>query len=115
VFSGGTEGVLSPHVNVLVREHKRHNGFDRGLVAAAGCTRVLAPKEIGRPAQVGAVTDTVSKLIAELGVTADDVHFVLVKCPLLTSDKITALRQGGLEPVTGDTYESMGGREPPAR
>jgi cyanuric acid amidohydrolase len=43
VFSGGTEGVLSPHVNVLVREHKRHNGFDRGLVAAAGRTRVLAP------------------------------------------------------------------------
>jgi cyanuric acid amidohydrolase len=64
---------------------------------------------------VGAVTDTVSKLIAELGVTADDVHFVLVKCPLLSSDKITALRQAGLEPVTGDTYESMGGREPPAR
>ncbi|HEV7790733.1 MAG TPA: ring-opening amidohydrolase [Pseudonocardia sp.] len=108
VFSGGTEGVLSPHVNLFVRDHRRYPGFDRGLVAAAGRTRPLAPGEVGRPAQVSAVTDTVSTLIAELGVTAADVHLVLVKCPLLTSDKITELQREGIEPVTTDTYESMG-------
>jgi cyanuric acid amidohydrolase len=108
VFSGGTEGVLSPHVNLFVRDHRRYPGFDRGLVAAAGRTRVLAPGEIGRPAQVRAVTDTVGALITELGVTAEDVHLVLVKCPLLTSDQITALQREGVEPVTTDTYESMG-------
>ncbi|MFF5986632.1 cyanuric acid amidohydrolase [Prauserella flavalba] len=108
VFSGGTEGVLSPHVNLFVRDGKRHEGFDRGLVAAAGRTRVLAPGELGRAAQVDAVTETVGKLVAELGVSTADVHFVLVKCPLLTSDKIAALRAVGEEPVSGDTYESMG-------
>ncbi|WP_024800647.1 ring-opening amidohydrolase [Nocardia sp. BMG51109] len=107
VFSGGTEGVLSPHVNLLVRDETRHPGFDRGLVAAAGRTRVLDPAEIGRLAQITAVTDTVGKLVAELGVVAGDVHLVLVKCPLLTSDKIAAVRAAGREPVTEDTYESM--------
>ncbi|BCK57783.1 ring-opening amidohydrolase [Nocardia wallacei] len=108
VFSGGTEGVLSPHVNLFVRDETRHPGFDRGLVAAAGRTRALDPAEIGRPAQVAAVAETVGKLVSELGVAAADVHFVLVKCPLLTSAKIAALRVAGLEPVCEDTYESMG-------
>ncbi|MBF6172053.1 ring-opening amidohydrolase [Nocardia blacklockiae] len=108
VFSGGTEGVLSPHVNLFVRDETRHPGFDRGLVAAVGRTRVLDPAEIGRPAQIAAVADTVGKLVSELGVPAADVHFVLVKCPLLTSDKIAALRAAGREPVSEDTYESMG-------
>lgn len=108
VFSGGTEGILSPHVNLLVRDTNRHSGFDRGLVTAAGHTRPLDPAEIGRPAQLDAVADTVAKLVADLGVPTTDVHLVLVKCPLLTSDKVAALRARGLVPVTSDTYESMG-------
>ncbi|MCP2252988.1 cyanuric acid amidohydrolase [Prauserella aidingensis] len=108
VFSGGTEGVLSPHVNLLVRDETRHDGFDRGLVAAAGRTRPLEPGEVGRAEQVDAVTDTVSTLVSELGVSSDDIHFVLVKCPLLTSDKIAALRAADVQPAADDTYESMG-------
>ncbi|MBB5911395.1 cyanuric acid amidohydrolase [Nocardia transvalensis] len=108
VFSGGTEGVLSPHVNLFVRDDRRHPGFDRGLVAAAGRTRVLDPGEIGRAAQVDAVAETVAKLLADLGVRAADTHLVVVKCPLLTSDKITAIRAAGGVPVATDTYESMG-------
>jgi cyanuric acid amidohydrolase len=37
-----------------------------------------------------------------------DVHFVQVKCPLLTSSKVGDCLSRGLEPVTRDTYESMG-------
>lgn len=107
VFSGGTEGVLSPHVNVFVRQKDEPGDFDRGLVAASGRTRLLGPGEIGRPAQLLAVQETVSKLIAELGVAEGDVHLVLVKCPLLTSEKITSLHLAGEEPVSTDTYESM--------
>ncbi|WP_280416351.1 ring-opening amidohydrolase [Nocardia carnea] len=108
VFSGGTEGVLSPHVNLFVRDEKRYSGFDRGLVAAARRTRSLDPAEIGRAAQVDTVADTVGKLLAELGVIPSDVHLVLVKCPLLTSDTITALHMAGQAPVATDTYASMG-------
>lgn len=108
VFSGGTEGVLSPHVNLFIRDPHDHRGFDRGLVSAAGRTRVLEPVEVGRTAQLDAVGETVGKLVAELGVAVEDVHFVLVKCPLLTSDKIAASLRAGHEPATTDTYESMG-------
>ncbi|RDI45020.1 ring-opening amidohydrolase [Nocardia mexicana] len=107
VFSGGTEGVLSPHVNLFVRDDRRHPGFDRGLVAAAGRTRVLTPAEVGREAQVDAVGETVAKLLAELGAGPADTHLVIVKCPLLTSEKITAIRAAGGVPVATDTYESM--------
>ncbi|MFI5715708.1 ring-opening amidohydrolase [Nocardia sp. NPDC051750] len=108
VFSGGTEGVLSPHVNLFLRDERSHPGFDRGLVAAARRSRVLEPVEIGREAQVDTVADTVGKLLAELGVTPADVHLVLVKCPLLTSDTIAALQAAGAVPVATDTYASMG-------
>ncbi|MFD4405397.1 ring-opening amidohydrolase [Nocardia sp. NPDC058499] len=108
VFSGGTEGVLSPHVNLFVRDEKHHPGFDRGLVAGARRSRPLEPAEIGRAAQVDTVADTVGKLLAELGVTPTDVRLVLVKCPLLTSATIAALHTAGQSPVATGTYASMG-------
>src|SRR3979490_1859968 len=42
VFSGGTEGVLCPHVTFIVQEK-----FKTGLVACVGRTRCLEPYEIG--------------------------------------------------------------------
>jgi cyanuric acid amidohydrolase len=37
-----------------------------------------------------------------------DVHFVQIKCPLLTSEKIEAAKRRGRSPVTEDAYASMG-------
>jgi cyanuric acid amidohydrolase len=107
VFSGGTEGVLTPHVSFVVADDTPHPGFDRGLVAAAGRTRTFAPQEIGRRTQAREVRDTVAGLMAALELAPEDVHLVLVKCPLLTSAKVAACRAMGAEPATSDTYESM--------
>jgi cyanuric acid amidohydrolase len=107
VFSGGAEGVISPHVNIFVRDERQYSGHPRGLVTAVGRTRVIGPEEIGRPAQVDAVHETVVALLTELGVGPDDVHLVLIKCPLLSSDAIAGVHRRGLRPVTTDTYESM--------
>ena len=107
VFSGGTEGVLSPHVNLLVRDQQVHPGHDRGLVAAAGRTGAIAPADLGRLPQVHAVAAVVRSLIEQLAVSAEDVHLVLVKCPLLTSERMATVRAAGQQPVTDDTYESM--------
>ncbi|MEO3753253.1 ring-opening amidohydrolase [Streptomyces sp. B6B3] len=108
VFSGGTEGVLSPHVNLVVADPGPHHpGHDRGLVAASGRTRDLAPGELGREPQLAAVRELVAELVKRLGLSADEVDLVLVKCPLLTSERIAACRAAGEEPVTEDTYESM--------
>jgi cyanuric acid amidohydrolase len=107
VFSGGTEGVISPHVNLIVADPAPHPGFDRGLVAAAGRTRALLPAELGRMEQIEEVRATVAELITGLSIAPDEVHFVLVKCPLLTSDSVSAARREGTEPITDGTYRSM--------
>ncbi|KAL8291428.1 hypothetical protein RQP46_002406 [Phenoliferia psychrophenolica] len=102
VFSGGTEGVLSPHVSILVKEE------NTGLVAAVGKTRVLAPVEVGAAAQAHEVAKTIKELMAESDLHPADVHLILVKCPLLTSTKMEAIRLAGLKSCASDTYESMG-------
>jgi cyanuric acid amidohydrolase len=40
--------------------------------------------------------------------SASDVHFVQIKCPLLTAERISAARARGAATVTEDTYASMG-------
>ncbi|GAA5909433.1 hypothetical protein JCM5296_000569 [Sporobolomyces johnsonii] len=105
VFSGGTEGVLSPHVNFIVKEKAEHG--PTGLLAMAGRTRRFEPEEVGTEVQVREVETTVKAMLAEAKLSASAVHLVLVKCPLLTSSKIASIRLKGLTPVTTDTYESM--------
>ena len=111
VMSGGTEGVLSPHFTVFTRrwvDEAATHGQKR-LVIGTASTRDFAPEEIGRVAQVDATAQAVSAAMADAGITdVADVHFVQVKCPLLTAVKIgDAIGRGAL-PVTRDTYESMG-------
>lgn len=104
IFSGGTEGVLSPHVTFVVRS----KGNKRtGLVAAVGHTRNLSPEEIGTATHANTVDETVGQMIRDLKVQASNVQLALVKCPLLTSAKLAQIRQAGAEPLTSDTYESM--------
>lgn len=104
VFSGGTEGVLSPHITLFLREADEAT---TGLLTSVGHTRTLAPHEVGTEEQTRQVATTVSQLMSQIGVTPEQVHLVLVKCPLLTSDKLQAIRAQGMVPITSDTYESM--------
>lgn len=105
VFSGGTEGVISPHVTLVVKEHL---GANTGLVATVGRTRRLEPQEVGTADQAKEVASTVSQLIDELESSKNAIHLVIVKCPLLTDTKIQAIRESGRVPLTSNTYQSMG-------
>ncbi|OQU98798.1 hypothetical protein CLAIMM_04528 isoform 2 [Cladophialophora immunda] len=104
IFSGGTEGVLSPHVTFFVRANP---GVTTGLITCIGRTRVLEPHEVGTSEHAVQVAQTVREMMQQASLTADHVHLVLVKCPLLTSGKIEAIRAQSRVPVTTDTYESM--------
>ncbi|GAA6000423.1 hypothetical protein JCM10207_008005 [Rhodosporidiobolus poonsookiae] len=104
IFSGGTEGVLCPHVTFLVKEKE---GASTGLVAMAGRTRLFSPEEVGTETQVREVEKTVKGMMDQASLTPADVALILVKCPLLTSFKIASIRAKGLTPVTTDTYDSM--------
>ncbi len=116
VMSGGTEGVMSPHISVFARRKLADpvatapaTNAPKRLAIGIGFTRDFLPEEMGRQAQITETAAAVRAAMADGGIESTaDVHFVQVKCPLLTSEKIRAARGRGIAPVAGDTYESMG-------
>lgn len=110
VMSGGTEGVLSPHITVFARESApaAASGGKRFAIGVAH-TREFLPEELGRRAQIEETARAVSAAMTDAGIEdRGDVHFVQVKCPLLTAERIGAARARGRGVVTEDTYGSMG-------
>jgi cyanuric acid amidohydrolase len=74
------------------------------LAMGTGFTRDFAAKELGRRAQIEATAQAVRDAMKQAGISdAKDVHYVQIKCPLLTAERIA-----GADVVTHDTYESMG-------
>lgn len=106
VMSGGTEGVLAPHFTVFTRcAAAPATGLGPRLVIGRARTRDFHPDEIGRRAQIDATAQAVHEAMADAGIAqAADVHFVQVKCPLLSSSALAR----AADPVTRDTYDSMG-------
>ncbi len=103
VMSGGTEGGLSPHWLVFsVVEGGAPNPLG-ALAIGTAFTPDLPPEALGRAAQAAATAIAVREAMAQAGIT--DVHYVQVKTPLLTSERI-AVAQAPV--VTHDTYASMG-------
>src|SRR5271157_3826915 len=91
VMSGGTEGVLSPHLTVFAREVSAAsvNGGEKRLSIGIGHTRVFLPEEIGRDVQIEETVRAIHLAMRDGGIDDPrDVHFVQIKCPLLTSERI---------------------------
>jgi len=109
VASGGTEGGLSPHWLVIEALPGDHPQAGPALAVGAHVTRALLPEEIGRRAQIEVVAEGVRAAMREAGIMrAEDVHYVQVKCPLLTMDRIAAAQARGAQVATADTLKSMG-------
>jgi cyanuric acid amidohydrolase len=116
VVSGGTEGVLSPHATIFARVPtpavgRRSDGrpAQKRLAIGVAATREFAPYEIGRAPQIEETTIAVKAAMASAGIArVEDVHWVQVKCPLLTADRVEAARRAGHEPATENAYKSMG-------
>ena len=109
VMSGGTEGGLSPHLVVFCREEVpvAAPGAPR-LAIGVGLTRVFRPEEIGRQAQIAATAEAVTAAMDQAGIASPrDVHFVQIKCPLLTKERIEEAARRGQATATADTYHSM--------
>ncbi|MEP2639903.1 ring-opening amidohydrolase [Roseobacter sp.] len=105
VMSGGTEGGLSPHW-IVFSETDAPATPDPALAVASVATPGLSPTEIGREAQAGYVRDAVHRAMAQAGIASpEDVHYVQIKCPLLTSERIAAVSG---DVAVQDTLKSMG-------
>lgn len=113
VMSGGTEGVLSPHFTVFSRcfldAPNVGTPLGKRLVIGIAHTRDFLAEELGRHAQIEATAEAVELAMQDAGIaSAADVHFVQVKCPLLTSGKVALALARSADPITHDSYESMG-------
>jgi cyanuric acid amidohydrolase len=111
VMSGGTEGVLSPHITVFTRQQvaKPPAGITgKRLSIGMAQTRDFLPEELGRSAQITETARAVKAAMADAGITdTADVHFVQIKCPLLTSDRVEAAAARGNKTATISAYSSM--------
>jgi cyanuric acid amidohydrolase len=102
VWSGGTEGVLSPHATIFTRTPSEPAATPR-LALGIGVTRDLTPEEIGRTAMVETVAEAVRQCMAESGISdPQEVHYVQVKGPLLTPARVADARARGAALATDD-------------
>jgi cyanuric acid amidohydrolase len=118
VMSGGTEGVLSPHLTVFTRKSAGNGAATAKQAAQADSkrlsigiahTRDFLPEEIGRRAHIDETGRAVHQAMRDAGIDdPNDVHFVQIKCPLLTSERIEAAARRGHMTVTTGGYASMG-------
>ncbi|PIT03133.1 cyanuric acid amidohydrolase [Bradyrhizobium nitroreducens] len=110
VMSGGTEGVLSPHITVFTRAEIRSPPGISGKRLSIGMaqTRDFLPEELGRSAQIAETAKAVKAAMADAGISDPaDVHFVQIKCPLLTSERVEAAAARGNKTATTSSYSSM--------
>jgi cyanuric acid amidohydrolase len=110
VWSGGTDGVLSPHATIFATapaDSVPVTDEPRLTVGFAMSERLL-PEEIGRRPMVEKVAAGVKEAMARAGITsADDVHYVQTKTPLLTIHTIRDAKSRGQAVWTEHTHESM--------
>ncbi|NJK64101.1 MAG: ring-opening amidohydrolase [Synechococcaceae cyanobacterium SM2_3_1] len=105
IISGGTEGILSPHLTIFTRrESQPQEPQSWGLVLGISHTRNFLASEIGTLTMVQEVAAGVRAAMADAGLSQAQVHFVQIKSPLLTADRI---RNGSGQVVTEESYKSM--------
>jgi cyanuric acid amidohydrolase len=103
--------VLSPHITVFTRQQVKTPpaGISgKRLSIGMAQTRDFLPEELGRSAQITETAKAVKAAMADAGITdAADVHFVQIKCPLLTSERVEEASARGHKTATISSYSSM--------
>ena len=86
-----------------------HGTAPPSLAIGTAFTRPFRPEEIGRMPQIEATAQAVIAAMEKARITRrEDVHYVQVKCPLLTSERVADAASRGQTVATADTYKSMG-------
>ncbi len=110
VWSGGTDGVISPHATVFatVPADSAPATDEPRLTVGFAMSEQLLPEEIGRVEMVSKVADAVKAAMERAGITdVADVHYVQTKTPLLTIHTIRDAKSRGKTVWTEHTHESM--------
>ncbi|WP_426244933.1 ring-opening amidohydrolase [Nocardioides sp. LHG3406-4] len=110
VWSGGTDGVISPHATIFatVPAEDAVQTDEPRLTVGFAMSEQLLPEDIGRVAMVTKVADAVKVAMEKAGITdVADVHYVQTKTPLLTVHTIRDAKSRGKTVWTEHTHESM--------
>jgi ring-opening amidohydrolase-like protein len=108
VWSGGCDGVITPHATVFARNSKSGPTTKQRLVIGTAVSPPILPEDIGRPAMVEKVAEGVRRAMREAGVDdTTDVHYVQTKTPLLTIDAVRDAASRG-NSVGCEVHDSMG-------
>lgn len=110
VWSGGTDGVLSPHATIFatVPAEGAERTDQPRLTVGYAMSEPLLPEEIGRRGMIEKVAAGVREAMARAGINDPaDVHYVQTKTPLLTISTIRDAKSRGQTVWTEHTHESM--------
>ena len=109
-WSGGTDGVLSPHATIFARIPASQAPVtdEPRLSVGVAMSEQILPEEIGHIEMVEKVAAGVRKAMDAAGISDPaDVHYVQTKTPLLTLETINEAKRRGHGVWTEDTLESM--------
>ncbi|MBO6783124.1 MAG: ring-opening amidohydrolase [Alphaproteobacteria bacterium] len=108
VWSGGCDGVITPHAVAFARNDKTGPEDKDRIVMGTAMSAELFPEDIGRPAMVEKVADAVRAAMADAGIEdPKDVHYVQTKTPLLTVEGVQDAHARG-QSVACEVHDSMG-------
>jgi cyanuric acid amidohydrolase len=108
VWSGGCDGVITPHATIFAANGKTGAAGKSRLAIGTAMSAELLPEDIGRPAMVEKVAAGVRAAMRDAGIDDPaDVHYVQTKTPLLTIDAVREAHARGHE-VACEVHESMG-------
>jgi len=110
VWSGGTDGVISPHATIFatVPPEEVVPSDEPRLTVGFAMSDQLLPEDIGRTPMITKVADAVKVAMERAGITDPaDVHYVQTKTPLLTIHTIRDAKSRGKTVWTEETHQSM--------
>ena len=109
VWSGGSDGVMSPHMVVITRDRARTgDGVQQRLAVGVAFAEAIEPRELGRLGQVRKMVAGIRAAMADAGLEDPrDLHFVQTKNPSLSVAQIEAERAAGREPISADPRQTM--------
>jgi cyanuric acid amidohydrolase len=110
VWSGGTDGIISPHATIFatVPAESAEQSDDLRLTVGFAMSEPILPEEIGYTGMITKVAEAVKVAMERAGITDPaDVHYVQTKTPLLTIHTIRDAESRGKSVWTHHTHESM--------
>jgi cyanuric acid amidohydrolase len=110
IFSGGVEGVLSPHYTVFtVDPVPIAMGRDKSLAIGVAFTPELSVSDVGRQRQIELTAEGVLRAMANAEIESpNDVHFVQVKGPAFPLVEIVSATGSGQSCATDNPGKLMG-------